>query len=101
MANGLTEDDVRKAIAGVKHPAIDRTLIDLGIVKSVSMEGEKAKVVFAFPFPNIPIADQLIASVSEPIRELGIEVDVETTVMTPEEVERFLQMERESWTGGF
>jgi metal-sulfur cluster biosynthetic enzyme len=96
----ISENDVREILAGVKHPAIDRTLLDLGIIKSVAVEGDNVHVLLAFPFPNIPIKEYLINSVRGPLGERGIAVGIETTVMDEEELQKFLAMEKEGWKGG-
>jgi len=100
MGESISEEAVRGAIAGVKHPAIDRTLLELGIVKEISVQNDKAAVLLAFPFPNIPIRDQLIDSLREPIEGLGAEVEFKVTVMTQEELQRFLALEADGWKGG-
>ncbi|RKX27180.1 MAG: metal-sulfur cluster biosynthetic enzyme [Candidatus Zixiibacteriota bacterium] len=99
MAKEISEENVQSAIAQVKHPAIDRTLVDLKIVKEISVNDNKVSVIMAFPFPNIPIGDMLVNSIKEPIEKLGAEVEVEITKMTEEELEGFLAMEKESWKG--
>jgi len=101
MAKEITAEDARKAIAEVKHPAIDRTLIDLGIVKEIKVNEGKVLVTMALPFPGIPvqIREILANSVSEPIKNLGAEVEVELTIMNQEELQAFLAMEQESWRG--
>lgn len=53
----------------------------------------------ALPFPNIPIMDQLISSIKEPIDKPGIEVEVKQTTMNQDELQRFLTMEQEGWKG--
>ena len=99
MKADLSEDEVRKALDQVKHPAIDHTLIELGIVKEVSVIGNSVTITLAFPSAGIPIEDRLINSVREPVEELGVEVEVKTTLMNPEEVQKFLAMEQEAWKG--
>jgi len=99
MTSTISEDDIRQAIEQVKHPAIDRTLVELGIVKDKTFEGNKVILTFAFPFPNVPIKDYLINSVKRPLEELGLEVEVNTTIMNQEERQRFLALEQESWKG--
>jgi len=47
----------------VKHPAIDRTLTELGILKDITVEGDTVFVTLAFPFPGIPIRELLVESV--------------------------------------
>jgi len=100
MAEEISKEDVLNAIKQVTHPAIDRTLIDLGIVKDISIEDNEVSVVIAFPFPNIPIGDMLVNSVKHPIEELGVSVRVNIIVMTQEELNIFLAMEKESWKVG-
>ena len=97
----IVEEDVRMAIAEIKHPAIDRTLLDLGIVKDIAVDGSTVTVTFALPFPGIPtqIRDYIVNSIMEPITKLGAEVKPELTVMNQEELQAFLTKEQESWKG--
>ncbi|MEN8191365.1 MAG: metal-sulfur cluster biosynthetic enzyme [Bacteroidota bacterium] len=95
----ITKEELINELAKVKHPAIDYSLIDLCIVKNVELDNEIAKVNFAFPFPNIPIAGQLLHSVAQPINQLGLEFQYEIEVMTEEERAKFMQMESEAWIG--
>ena len=94
MAKSILEQEVRQTLSKIKHPAIDRTLIDLGILKDIIIRNEKIEITLAFPFPNIPIKDHLINSVREPIEKLGAEVEVKIDVMNDEERQAFLAMER-------
>ena len=94
-----TKEDVIKAISNVNHPAINFSLLELGIVNDVEVIGDKAKVVFAFPFPNIPIAEMLINSISQPIKSLGLDFEYSIKNMTEEEKSKFIQMEAQAWKG--
>lgn len=100
MGGKILEEDVRKILAGIKHPAIDRTLLDLGIIKSITTENNSVKVLLAFPFPDIPIKEQLIGSIRELLDKEGLRVEIETTVMNEKELSKFLAMEQEAWKGG-
>mgnify|MGYP000138425860 CR=1 FL=1 len=95
----VSRDAVYSELAKVMHPAIDRSLMDLGIIRDIEVEGGRVRVSLAFPFPNIPIRDHLIDLVREPLVKMGAEVEIETTVMSKDELQRFLAMERESWKG--
>ncbi|MEN8124503.1 MAG: iron-sulfur cluster assembly protein [Bacteroidota bacterium] len=95
----ITKNDIINAISGVQHPAIANTLINLGLVREVEFNNNLATVIFAFPFPNIPIAEQLIYSVYEPIKELGVDFDYSTDDMTEDEKAKFMQLEAEGWKG--
>ncbi|MEA1986454.1 MAG: metal-sulfur cluster biosynthetic enzyme [Candidatus Marinimicrobia bacterium] len=93
------EKKAKEIIEGVKHPAIDHTLYDLGIVKSYNIEENSAKIVMALPALNIPIIDTLIQSLKQPLSELNYETDIEKVVMTQEDVQKFFAMEQSAWKG--
>lgn len=99
MAKNISEEEVRKAIMEVKHPAIDCTLVDLGIVKDIKINGIKVEVTIAFPVLNIPIRDMIIDSVKEPITKLGVESEIKEIIMTSKEREVFLDKEQKNWKG--
>ncbi len=100
MTEEVSEKEIQRVISQVKHPAVDHTLVDLGIVKEISVKEGRVTIIMAFPSPNIPIKDYLVNSVREPIEGLGAEVEIKPTVMGPGELERFLAMEQEGWKGG-
>ncbi|NQE52340.1 hypothetical protein C5S29_02005 [ANME-1 cluster archaeon GoMg3.2] len=102
MAKGKSEEEIRQVVAEIKHPAIDRTLVDLGVVKEITVKGNKVLVTMALPFPGIPtqVKDYLVNSVVEQIKKLDVEVEVDITIMNQEELQAFLDMEQESWKGG-
>jgi len=96
---GVTEQQVREILLEVKHPAIDLSLLELGIVKSFTVEDGRVKVLMAFPFANIPVKDILEGSVKRALDESGIEVEIDNTVMGEEELKNFLALEQANWKG--
>ena len=100
MAKNISKKEVLHSLRNVKHPAIDCSLIELGIIKNIMLKNNKVIVTFAFPFEGIPIKEFLVNSVREPIAKLGIKLEVKETIMTAEERENFLKLEAEHWTGG-
>ena len=99
MNKKISEKDIFNLVDDIKHPAIDRTLHELGIIKDISIKDNKVLITMALPFPNIPIIDQLVSSIKEPIEKLGVEVEIIQTIMNHEELQAFLKMEEECWTG--
>jgi len=97
MTKEILEKDIRKALEQIEHPAINSTLIDLGIIKEISTKENKVTIIIAFPFPNIPIGDYFVNSVREAIEKLGVKPEIKITVMDQEEQKRFLTMEQENW----
>lgn len=96
MAKEILEKDIHKALEQIKHPAINSTLIDLGIIKKISTKENKVTIIITFPFPNIPIGDYLVNDVREAIEKLGAKVEIKITIMNQEEQKRFLVMEQEN-----
>ncbi len=92
-----TKQDILNAISDIQHPAIAYSLVDLGIVKDIDLKDNKAKVTFAFPFPNIPIAEQLVNSIYGPIFLLGVDFEYSIVEMNEEEKAKFMQMETAGW----
>jgi len=97
MANNFSEEYIRREVANVMHPTINCSLVELGIVKNIEIKTGKVIITMAFPFPNIPIADYLVDSVKESIEEIDAAVEIETVVMTKEELQKFLALEKENW----
>jgi len=93
----FSEKEVLNKLAEIKHPFIDSTLKELGIVKNIMINGSNVIVNFALPFPNIPIKDNLIMSIKKALEELGAKLEVKITIMTQEERQKFLDLEKENW----
>jgi len=92
-------ENVRAVIAKVMHPAIDRTLMDLGMIRDIVLSGNTASLTLVIPFPGIPILSFLEKSLKESVSPLGIDLKVNRAQMNQDEVQRFLAMEKEAWKG--
>jgi len=55
MAKEISEEDIQDAIAQISHPAVDRTLVDQGIVKKISIKDNKSRLLWRFPSPIFPL----------------------------------------------
>ncbi len=95
----ISEETVRELLMKVKHPAIDLSLLELGIVRKYSVDGERVNIEFAWPFPNIPIRSLLINSVRTPLLEMGADMNFTETIMDESEKQRFLMLEQAAWKG--
>jgi len=101
MAKDISEEDVRQAVGQVMHPAISRSLVELGMVKDVTLEHGKVTLTLALPILGIPssIKDYLVNNLRKAVVGLGAEVEVSIMQMNEEEIQAFLAMEQESWKG--
>jgi len=89
------ENPVIKAISKEKHPLIDCTLYELGIICKPEIFGEKTVIVtFVFPFQNIPIKDKLIAAVEKTSSEFGYKLEYVVRYMNDQEKQHFLALEK-------
>jgi len=99
MGRKVSEKDVRQLLAKVKHPVINCSLVDLGMVKNVKIKRDKVTVMLALPSLGIPIKDHLVNLIREAIMKLDVEVDVTITEMNQKETQAFLAIEHEKWKG--
>ena len=95
----LSKEEVWKALENVMHPEIDCSLVELRMIKDVKIKENRVIVTLALPFIGVPIRDYLIDITREAVVKLGTEVDVEITEMNREELQNFLNKEREKWKG--
>ena len=97
----MNSDDLLELLAQIPHPAIDYSLVKLGILTDITFEQEKVNAVFAFPFPieKIPIADRIIQSVVITLENFNCSFAYKTRVMGEAEKENFLKLEHEAWRG--
>lgn len=93
----MNKEDIKKILVKIKHPAINLNLLELGMIKNFNLEKNIVKITFTFPFPGIPIKDQIIESVRKPLESAGLKMVVETSIMNPEELQNFLRAEQENW----
>jgi len=101
MDKHIRLENVRQAISNVKHPAIDYSLIKLGMVKDIILKDKNVTLRLLVPFIEIPerIKNHLIDSLRQPISNIGFNLDVNVETMNQEERERFLAMEQRNWKG--
>lgn len=91
--------DLAQKIVKVAHPFINSSLTELGIVTDIDLEENTVSLVFAWPFPNIPIRDQLLDSIKSVVTEMGFEFQFTERIMTTAEKNDFLILEKKGWKG--
>jgi len=101
MDGAATREDVLKAIEQVQHPEIAVTLINLGMILDVSVEGNTANVAMALPMLNIPeaVVRALIESLRPAIANLGLQLNVQFFEMSPDVREKFFAAAQANWKG--
>ena len=99
MASNISKEEIHQAVAKVRHPEIDRTLVELGMIREIATGADRVTVTMAVPFLGIPIKDYLVHSLQEAVTKLGVEIEVKVTEMNQEERDAFMAMAREAWIG--
>ncbi len=95
----LQKEEVKKILYKIKHPAINSSLIDLGIIKNFNIEEKKIKITLAFPFPDIPIKGMIIQSIENALKKTGLKVETEIITMDKKTLQQFLNTEQKNWKG--
>jgi len=95
----VTAEAVWSALAEVEDPEIPVvSLVDLGVIRDVQVDGERVHVEFTPTFLGCPALEYMRSQMKEKIGELGAEADVEVVVddswstdrITPEGREKLL-----------
>ena len=79
------EDDVMASLIDVEDPEMKLSVIDLGLIYSVSVEGDHAEIDMTLTSPGCPVAPELMAAVHRSaLSTVGIEsVHVNLTFSPP------------------
>jgi len=86
MVKNISKENVRRALTKIMHPVIERNLGDLGIIKDITINADNVTITMVFPFVgisdnDISIRDQVLNSVREAIKKLGVKVELKQTKM--------------------
>jgi ring-1,2-phenylacetyl-CoA epoxidase subunit PaaD len=92
----VTEERVWAALAGVPDPELPAvSVVDLGIVRAVVVEGERVRVELTPTFLGCPALDAMRADVAERVRDLGGEPEVAVVHEEPWSSDRITPAGRE------
>lgn len=76
--------DVAERVRAVEDPELPQVTIgDLGIVRSVDLDGDVARVVLTPTFVGCPALEQIESDVARVLAEIGLEALIETTLSPP------------------
>jgi Mrp family chromosome partitioning ATPase len=83
---------IMSALRRVTHPEIERSLVELGMIKGVGVHGDRVTVTLAIPFKEIPIRDRLVSSVRQAVQQVHPrgKADVQLAEMTQQERAAFM-----------
>src|SRR3954447_6180985 len=88
----VTPAEVVDALRPVQDPELHRSIVDLGMVKNVAIDGDAVRVQVALTVPGCPLRAEIESRVSEALRGLGVVTpSVDFTVMSEEELRALRQ----------
>src|SRR5918994_2065085 len=87
-----TEAQVREALKGVRDPEIGRPIDEIGMLRSVIVDGGVVHVHVLLTIEGCPLKDRITSDVTAAVQPLdGVErVEVELTPMSAEEREKLV-----------
>ncbi len=85
----LTQDQVVEALRPVQDPELHRSIVDLGMVRTVRIDRREVNVQIALTVPGCPLRNEIQRRVTEAVQPLaeGRSVGLDFTVMTDQERE--------------
>ncbi len=83
----VTREQVIEALKKVKDPELNKSLVDLGMVKDIEIAGPNVRVTIALTMAGCPLKDKIKQDVKEAVKSIaGVEeVSVVLTTMTSAE----------------
>ncbi len=82
----VTEEQVIEALRPVEDPELHRSIVDLGMVKTISINGDAVEVQIALTIAGCPLRSEITNRVTGALSEMGVaHPSIDFTVMTDEE----------------
>jgi ATP-binding protein involved in chromosome partitioning len=84
----LTEAEIIEALRPVEDPELHRSIVDLGMVKQVSIDGGDVTVLIALTTPGCPLRNEIQKRVTEGVTTVAgvASVSLDFTAMTEQEL---------------
>jgi ATP-binding protein involved in chromosome partitioning len=72
-ASAVNHDQVMAALATVNDPELHASIIRLGMVKDVAIDGASVRIKIELTTPACPLKDQILSDVEAALKPLGVE----------------------------
>jgi ATP-binding protein involved in chromosome partitioning len=86
----VDEKKIREALQNVRHPGLQKSLVDLGMIRNISVSEENVSVTLALKSRHGPLLEKISHEIKEAVSVIaGVsKVQIEVTTLTPEEIKR-------------
>ncbi len=89
----VTEEQVIEALRPVEDPELHRSIVDLGMVKDITIEGDSVEVQIALTIAGCPLRSEITNRVTGALTDMGVaSPSIDFTVMTDEERARVREL---------
>jgi ring-1,2-phenylacetyl-CoA epoxidase subunit PaaD len=96
VAGGLSAERVWEALGAIPDPEIPViSLVDLGVVRDVAVDGGRVRIEFTPTFLGCPALEVMRTLMAEAVRDLGGEADVQVVTEEPWTSDRITPAGRE------
>ena len=90
------KEEVLKALRKVVDPEIGKNIVDLGMVKDLTVEDDKVSFTLALTVSECPLKNEMKSNAEKVLKELGFkEVNITFGKLTEEEIKKIFP----NWTG--
>ena len=90
------KEEVLKALRKVVDPEIGKNIVDLGMVKDLTVEDDKVSFTLALTVSECPLKNEMKNNAEKVLKELGFkEVNITFGKLTEEEIKKIFP----NWTG--
>jgi Mrp family chromosome partitioning ATPase len=89
MSKVVSKDEIMNALKDVMDPELHISIVNLRMIRSIDIQGDKVKVLVALTVGGCPLSKTISGDIEKALLRLqGVKnVSVETTVMTKQELE--------------
>ena len=87
---------LKEILEEMKHPFINYSLIDLGILKNIEVAGDKILVNIAWPSADSAIKPFIISLVSGSLKKLNRKIEINESIMNEEDRKFYMKLKVKS-----
>jgi len=80
-------------LAGIEHPTIRHNLVELGMIRDITVDGRTVAVLVVFPFAEMTIKERILDAIQTAIQKYGGVASVHTATMNRMELKEYFSRE--------
>jgi ATP-binding protein involved in chromosome partitioning len=86
----MDEKTIREALKVVVHPKLRKPLVDLGMIRNISISGETVNLTLALKSSSGPLLEKFITEIKKAVGAIPevSDVQIDVTALSPEEIKR-------------